>query len=337
MNDFWIACGHHLLDRDESGGLRVTDEFLKAYFARPELMPPDDACPVERRVHRELLADPRLPVGRRGDLPGSPMRMPGRTGSSCWPFAISCCDIRRWKRPILRSVRSGSKRPAAAVRQPARARDPAQRARRLRRPFRAARRRVILPAAADPAARAGLAAGRRRDRRRAKPDPGAVADVDAGGNDTMRWSTCLSERPPTAIGSGATSSTWRLTSRPADGGRPRWRRRWRAGSPSARHRRCHLAAARAARRAAHLVCRARCRRDSARRPSLARRGTRRAQRRPRARAVSADLADSAAQALEDVGDEPVYLILSMTPDRKLRMKPQNLLTGLPIKHLEMVT
>lgn len=63
MNDFWIACGHHLLDRDEGGGLCVTDEFLKAYFARPELMPPDDACPVERRLHRELLADPRQPVG----------------------------------------------------------------------------------------------------------------------------------------------------------------------------------------------------------------------------------------------------------------------------------
>jgi len=62
MSDFWIACGHHLLDRDESGGLCVTDEFLKAYFVRPELMPPKDACPVERRLHREMLADPRRVV-----------------------------------------------------------------------------------------------------------------------------------------------------------------------------------------------------------------------------------------------------------------------------------
>ena len=62
MNDFWISCGHHLLDRNDSGGLAVTDEFLKAYFARPELMPPEDACPVERRLHRELLAEPRRPV-----------------------------------------------------------------------------------------------------------------------------------------------------------------------------------------------------------------------------------------------------------------------------------
>jgi uncharacterized protein DUF6352 len=63
MRDFWIACGHHLLDHNASGGLVVTDEFLKAYFARPELMPPSDACPVERRLHQELLADPRLSVG----------------------------------------------------------------------------------------------------------------------------------------------------------------------------------------------------------------------------------------------------------------------------------
>jgi hypothetical protein len=62
MMDFWIACGHHLLDRDANGGLVVTDEFLKAYFVRPELLPPDEACEVERRLHRQLLENPRLPV-----------------------------------------------------------------------------------------------------------------------------------------------------------------------------------------------------------------------------------------------------------------------------------
>lgn len=61
-HDFWLACGHHLLDRDEGGGLLVTDAFLKAYLARPELTPPADACAVERALHRNLLADPRRPV-----------------------------------------------------------------------------------------------------------------------------------------------------------------------------------------------------------------------------------------------------------------------------------
>jgi hypothetical protein len=41
--------------------------------------------------------------------------------------------------------------------------------------------------------------------------------------------------------------------------------------------------------------------------------------------------------VENVRGEPVYLILATTSDQKLRMKPQNLLTGLPIKHLEAVT
>src|SRR5690349_21093148 len=63
MNDFWLSCGHHLLDRDAGGGLVVTDEFLKAYFARPELAPPPEACVVERTLHAALLADPRKPVG----------------------------------------------------------------------------------------------------------------------------------------------------------------------------------------------------------------------------------------------------------------------------------
>ncbi len=59
MRDFWLACGHHLLDRDEGGGLVLTDEFLKVYLARPELAPPPEACIVEKTIHATLLADPR--------------------------------------------------------------------------------------------------------------------------------------------------------------------------------------------------------------------------------------------------------------------------------------
>ncbi|HET8726459.1 MAG TPA: DUF6352 family protein [Alphaproteobacteria bacterium] len=63
MRDFWVSSGHHLLDRDEAGRLIVTDAFLKAYLARPELLPPEDACEAERRLHHELLMhDPRRPV-----------------------------------------------------------------------------------------------------------------------------------------------------------------------------------------------------------------------------------------------------------------------------------
>ena len=31
MKDFWLSCGHHLLDRDADGLLPVTDAFLQAY------------------------------------------------------------------------------------------------------------------------------------------------------------------------------------------------------------------------------------------------------------------------------------------------------------------
>ncbi len=60
--DFWLACGHHLLDRGEDGCLVVTDEFLKAYLARPEMAPPADACTAERQMHQALMGDPRQPV-----------------------------------------------------------------------------------------------------------------------------------------------------------------------------------------------------------------------------------------------------------------------------------
>lgn len=63
MTDFWASCGHHLLDRDAGGGLVVTDDFLKVYLARQELLPPADACPAERALHAALLAEPRRPVG----------------------------------------------------------------------------------------------------------------------------------------------------------------------------------------------------------------------------------------------------------------------------------
>ena len=62
MKDFWTSSGHHLLDRGPDGGLHVTDEFLKLYLARPELIPPAEACAVERTLHRALMADPRIPV-----------------------------------------------------------------------------------------------------------------------------------------------------------------------------------------------------------------------------------------------------------------------------------
>jgi hypothetical protein len=40
--------------------------------------------------------------------------------------------------------------------------------------------------------------------------------------------------------------------------------------------------------------------------------------------------------MDKLKGEPVYLILAMDQDKVLRLKPQNLVTGLPIKHIEAV-
>ncbi len=61
-HDFWLSSGHHLLDHDANGRLVVTDEFLKVYLARPEIMPPDDACIVERGLYQKLARNPRAPI-----------------------------------------------------------------------------------------------------------------------------------------------------------------------------------------------------------------------------------------------------------------------------------
>lgn len=64
MREFWVASGHHLTRRADHGGLIATPELIMAYLARPELMPPDDACDAERDLHASLLADPLRPVSQ---------------------------------------------------------------------------------------------------------------------------------------------------------------------------------------------------------------------------------------------------------------------------------
>jgi hypothetical protein len=60
--DFWLASGHHLCDRDESGRLVPTPDLWRAFLARPELVPPPEACEAEWALHTGLLAAPLRPV-----------------------------------------------------------------------------------------------------------------------------------------------------------------------------------------------------------------------------------------------------------------------------------
>jgi uncharacterized protein DUF6352 len=62
MKDFWTSCGYKLLRRNADGRLLVTDDYLRAYFMRPELAPVPESCDAERALHDALMADPRRAV-----------------------------------------------------------------------------------------------------------------------------------------------------------------------------------------------------------------------------------------------------------------------------------
>ncbi|MES2711733.1 MAG: DUF6352 family protein [Pseudomonadota bacterium] len=58
MSDFWLACGHHLCDRAEGGRVVATPDLWRAFLARPELIPPEEACPAERALYAMLREQP---------------------------------------------------------------------------------------------------------------------------------------------------------------------------------------------------------------------------------------------------------------------------------------
>lgn len=61
--DFWRSSGFHLLRRDAAGRLEVTDDYLRAFLRRPELTPVEESCAAERALHARLVEAPRVPVG----------------------------------------------------------------------------------------------------------------------------------------------------------------------------------------------------------------------------------------------------------------------------------
>lgn len=56
--DFWVASGHHLCDAAAHGRLAATPDLWRAFLARPELIPPEEACAAERALHASLMEDP---------------------------------------------------------------------------------------------------------------------------------------------------------------------------------------------------------------------------------------------------------------------------------------
>jgi hypothetical protein len=60
--DFWASSGYHLLRRNDEGRLTVTDDYLRYYYARPELELVAESCAAERALHARLLEEPRAAV-----------------------------------------------------------------------------------------------------------------------------------------------------------------------------------------------------------------------------------------------------------------------------------
>lgn len=62
MREFWVASGHHLTRLNAAGRMQITDELILAWLARPEILPPPEACAAERALHARLVAQPRARV-----------------------------------------------------------------------------------------------------------------------------------------------------------------------------------------------------------------------------------------------------------------------------------
>jgi len=61
--DFWASSGYRDLARTPEGWLAPTDAWLRRFLAREELVPPGDAGPREKALHARLVDKPRLRIG----------------------------------------------------------------------------------------------------------------------------------------------------------------------------------------------------------------------------------------------------------------------------------
>lgn len=58
----WKSAGLHLVDKTRNGWLSVTPDLLRAYITRPEIHPVEESCEQEHILFERLMADPLAPV-----------------------------------------------------------------------------------------------------------------------------------------------------------------------------------------------------------------------------------------------------------------------------------
>jgi len=62
MTTFWKSAGLHLVTRAQNGWLNITPDFLRAYYTRPEIHPIEESCAAEHALFEALMADPFVAV-----------------------------------------------------------------------------------------------------------------------------------------------------------------------------------------------------------------------------------------------------------------------------------
>lgn len=62
---FWKSSGRHLVERDATGWFKPTPGLIRAYLTRPEVHPVEESCEAEVRLFEALMADPFCPVSER--------------------------------------------------------------------------------------------------------------------------------------------------------------------------------------------------------------------------------------------------------------------------------
>ena len=64
-NDFWLTSGWHLLDQNDEGHLVPNEDFMRAYFYRPEVVPIEESCEAEIDIHKRLVDTPFLNIEKK--------------------------------------------------------------------------------------------------------------------------------------------------------------------------------------------------------------------------------------------------------------------------------
>ena len=100
MREFWVASGHHMTRLDAAGRMQVTDELILAWLARPEILPPPEACAAERVLHARLMAKPRAAVSvmERANMADPDARENWDADERGSTRIITDSFLRRWRR-----------------------------------------------------------------------------------------------------------------------------------------------------------------------------------------------------------------------------------------------